>query len=99
MANVDHQREVIHYYRSWESILGYRFLRGVKHFGYYPKDSEKLSMAAAQQLMEDQLGEKLALPTGALVLDAGCGEGHVAFSHGKEIWTGGRRYRSVRFQY
>jgi len=35
-------------------------------------------MAAAQTLMADRLGQALELPRGALVLDAGCGQGAVA---------------------
>ncbi|HEY1835646.1 MAG TPA: hypothetical protein VGG13_02390 [Candidatus Saccharimonadales bacterium] len=69
---------VIGYYHSWESIIGYRKLHGVKHFGYYPKGKEHISKAEAQLLMSERLAKALALPTGRLVLDAGCGEGGVA---------------------
>jgi sterol 24-C-methyltransferase len=39
-------------------------------------------MAAAMRRMEDKLGQTLALPPGARVLDAGCGEGDVAIRLG-----------------
>jgi sterol 24-C-methyltransferase len=72
-------RAVARYYGTPESRLGYRFvLHGTKHFGYYPAGARHLSMAAAQHLMEDKLGEALGLPANSLVLDAGCGEGKVA---------------------
>lgn len=76
----DQERRVIGYYHLRESAWGYRLLlRGTRHFGYYPHGRRAgMSMARAQRLMEDRLGEALALPPGALVLDAGCGEGHVA---------------------
>ena len=70
---------VIRYYHTFESLIGYRLLKGVKHFGYYPKDQENLSTAKAQELMDQQLAAALGLKPGARVLDAGCGEGGVAF--------------------
>ena len=69
---------VIDYYHSVESLLGYRFLKGVKHFGYYPKGQENLSMSEAQLLMNEQLAKALDLKKDSKVLDAGCGEGGVA---------------------
>lgn len=69
---------VINYYRSTESRLGYRLLKGVKHFGYYPEGKEDMPMLEAQMLMNEQLAKKLALKAGSRVLDAGCGEGNVA---------------------
>ncbi|MGH3390588.1 MAG: class I SAM-dependent methyltransferase [Actinomadura sp.] len=75
----DYRERVIEYYSKRESRLGYRvFLRGRKHFGYYPEGRENISMTFAQKLMEDRMGIALNLPDGALVLDAGCGEGHTA---------------------
>ena len=75
----DHARRLAGYYRQPESRLVYRLvLGGTKHFGYYPEGSRRLSMATAMRLMEDKLGATLALPPGARVLDAGCGEGGVA---------------------
>ena len=73
------QQRVIDYYNSWESRWSYALvLRGVKHFGYYPPGRERLSMAEAQRLMVRRLAAALDLPGGALLLDAGCGEGAVA---------------------
>lgn len=69
---------VISYYHTFESKLGYRWLEGIKHFGYYPEGHENLPKKQAQLLMNDQLAKKLDLPKGAVVLDAGCGEGGVA---------------------
>jgi sterol 24-C-methyltransferase len=72
--------KVRRYYNKRESRWGYRFLLGgTRHFGYYPEGSRHLSMRAAMREMENRLGEALALPEGSLVLDAGCGEGFVAF--------------------
>ena len=76
---MDPQQQVIAYYRRLESRLGYTLLLGgTKHFGWYPPGSERLPMRAALTLMEDRLGCALDLPSGALVLDAGCGRGAVA---------------------
>lgn len=69
---------VIDYYHSLESRLGYRYLKGVKHFGYYPEDQEGISKLEAQMLMNEELAKRLSLPAGLRVLDAGCGEGNVA---------------------
>lgn len=69
---------VVAYYHSVESRFGYRMLKGVKHFGYYPKGKESLGMLEAQYLMNEQLAKRLALVSGSRVLDAGCGEGNVA---------------------
>jgi sterol 24-C-methyltransferase len=69
---------VIDYYNSSESHFGYRILKGVKHFGFYPEGKDSLPMHEAQMLMNEQLATKLALPTNSYVLDAGCGEGNVA---------------------
>lgn len=68
------------YYSTLESRWGYRFLlKGTKHYGYYPKGiRDGLSLARAQRLMEKEIGKNLGLPKGSKVLDAGCGEGHVA---------------------
>lgn len=77
----DRLKKVIKYFNTRESKWGYTFLlRGTKHFGYYPKGKEKISMVQAQKLMEDKLAESLNLPTNSLVLDAGCGEGNVAIN-------------------
>jgi len=73
------QQQVIEYFQRRESRWGYALLLdGSKHFGYYPPGSERIPMATAVRLMADRLGQALGLPAGALVLDAGCGEGGVA---------------------
>jgi SAM-dependent methyltransferase len=75
----DQERRVRRYFLKPESRILYRlFLRGTKHFGYYPPGSRRLSMASAMRMMEDKLGTTLKLPPGSRVLDAGCGEGDVA---------------------
>ena len=77
--NITPQQKVIDYFTKKESRWGYSlFLKGIKHFGYYPESKEKLSMAEAQRLMVEKLHEKLDLETNSLLLDAGCGEGEVA---------------------
>lgn len=71
--------EILDYYHSKESRWGYKLvLGGVKHFGYYPEGSSKISMRKAMQNMMDKVGEVLSLPKGSRVLDAGCGEGATA---------------------
>ncbi len=72
-------QKVISYFNTKESRWGYSFLlKGTKHFGYYPKGKEKISMKNAQLLMELELGKRLIKLKGALILDAGSGEGNVA---------------------
>ncbi|CRG91343.1 hypothetical protein PISL3812_08391 [Talaromyces islandicus] len=68
------------YYQSLESRIGYRFmLGGTRHFGYYDHDSWwPFPLNGALRAMEDRMAESLNLPSGAYVLDAGCGVGHVA---------------------
>ena len=66
------------YYRTPESILGYRLLRGVKHCGYHPDPRHPLSLAAAQLEQDDLVGRTLGLHRGANVLECGCGEGSAA---------------------
>jgi ubiquinone/menaquinone biosynthesis C-methylase UbiE len=71
--------DVRRYFESRESRWGYTLLlRGRKHFGYYPARSGRLSIAKAQELMEEQLAARLGAEPGARVLDAGSGEGVVA---------------------
>lgn len=77
--HTDKLKKVIKYFNTKESRFGYSLLlKGTKHFGYYPRGKENISMAKAQRLMEDKLSEKLNLPSNSLILDAGCGEGNVA---------------------
>lgn len=81
MTDIDliKQQKVIDYFSSRGSRWGYfLLLKGVKHFGYYPKGKEKISMIEAQRLMVEKLYEKLNLKPNSLLLDAGCGEGEVA---------------------
>lgn len=78
-------QRVIKYFNTTESKWGYTLLlKGTKHFGYYPKGKEKISMWYAQRLMEDQLAERLNLRANSLVLDAGSGEGNVAINLAKK---------------
>ena len=77
--NIISQQKVKNYFNSIESRLGYAYLlKGRKHFGYYPKGQENISIIEAQENMEDILAKKLSLKSESLVLDAGCGEGKVA---------------------
>lgn len=72
-------RRVWRYYDRTESRLGYRSLLGeTKHFGWYESGQSKWRFAAAMRRMERVLGQRLARPAGASVLDAGCGVGDVA---------------------
>lgn len=74
-------QKVRDYFNSRESRLGYSFfLKGRKHFGYYPEGKNGVSIGEAQDLMEDKLFEALGLPSDSLVLDAGCGEGGVSLN-------------------
>jgi len=76
----DNSDDVIRYYHMTESRLGYDlFLRGTKHFGLYRPGDFAWNWPAALRRMEDKLADELSLPTGAEVLDAGCGIGEVAF--------------------
>ncbi|GMG37763.1 unnamed protein product [Aspergillus oryzae] len=70
------------YYHSLESRIGYRLLLGgTRHFGFYEKDTWwPFPISKALRAMEDKLAASLDLPSGAYVLDAGCGVGHVAMN-------------------
>lgn len=75
------------YYARRESRWGYRYiLAGNKHYGFFP-DGRRISLKDAVRLMSEEVGKELNLPLGARVLDAGCGEGPVAF------------YLAERYQY
>ena len=50
------------------------FLRGSRHFGFYP-DEKWIPTGKAQQLMQDLVAEKINLKKGMRILDAGCGQG------------------------
>ncbi|PVH96784.1 S-adenosyl-L-methionine-dependent methyltransferase [Periconia macrospinosa] len=79
------------YYHSLESRIGYRLLLGgTRHFGFYDHDTYwPFPLSRGLRRMEDKLAETLDLPSGAYVLDAGCGVGHVALhlaqKHGYRI--------------
>lgn len=73
------EKAVIDYYHTKESRWGYNLvLRGTKHFGYYPQNETKISMARALDNMSDKLGETIGLKAGSTVLNAGCGQGSTA---------------------
>lgn len=70
------ENAVIDYYHTKESRWGYSLvLRGTKHFGFYPQNRTKISMARALDNMSDKLGKTIGLKAGSMVLDAGCGQG------------------------
>ena len=76
-----HLVDMLRYYRSVESRLLYWVLGGTKHYGYFRSGDPAWNVRhvyAGMRRMEDLLGQKLNLPTGAAVLDAGCGVGDVA---------------------
>ncbi|KAF2821654.1 S-adenosyl-L-methionine-dependent methyltransferase [Ophiobolus disseminans] len=79
-AQVDDNPKLQSYYHSLESRIGYRLLLGgTRHFGYYEHGASwPFPISRALRHMEDKLAETLQLPSGAQVLDAGCGVGHVA---------------------
>lgn len=68
------------YYGSLESRIGYRLvLGGTRHFGYWDKDTRwPFPVSGPLRKMEDKLFDRLNLPEGSRVIDAGCGVGHVA---------------------
>ena len=68
------------YYASLESRIGYFLvLGGTRHIGYYKAGIKwPFPINDALRRMENRLFEGLDLPSGAKVLDAGCGVGHVA---------------------
>lgn len=72
-------KRVRRYYDRTESRIGYQYLlRGTKHFGWYEPGQSKWQFVQAMRRMEDELGKRLALPSDASTLDAGCGMGDVA---------------------
>ena len=68
------------YYNSLESRVGYRlFLGGTKHFGYYVSATEwPWPIPPALRAMEATMLAALGCGEGDRVLDAGCGDAHVA---------------------
>ena len=79
------------YYHTLESRIGYKLvLGGTRHFGYYETDTYwPFPLIKHLRQMETHLFQNLQLREGALVLDAGCGVGHVAITaaaqHGLQI--------------
>jgi sterol 24-C-methyltransferase len=74
--NSHNRKNVISYYESLESRLGYTFLTwDTKHFGYYPPQKPNITEKEAQELMIDLLISKLQLSKNDVILDAGCGRG------------------------
>ncbi|KAI3395793.1 hypothetical protein diail_876 [Diaporthe ilicicola] len=72
--------ELQSYYQSLESRAGYRLvLGGTRHFGYWDHDTWfPFPITPSLRRMEQKMFERLSLPEGSSVLDAGCGIGHVA---------------------
>ncbi|KAJ2999264.1 hypothetical protein NUW58_g55 [Xylaria curta] len=69
------------YYASLESVLGYDLLLGgTRHFGYYDDATSynPFPLSGSLRRMEEQLFASLHAGGSARVLDAGCGNGHVA---------------------
>lgn len=77
-AATRHLEQVRRYYSTVESRLLYRVLGGTKHYGLYRPGDPFWEIYPAMRRMEDLLAQKLALPAGSRVLDAGCGVGDVA---------------------
>lgn len=67
---------IVDYYHDSPSYLTGP-LQGTCHFGY-TEEGQRFDLRSALHSMEILLGEKLALPQGSRVLDAGCGFGRVA---------------------
>ncbi|MFD9686276.1 methyltransferase domain-containing protein [Kitasatospora sp. NPDC059146] len=55
-----------------------RVARNARHWGWTEPGQSKWRLWRAQRQLQDVLGQKLALPAGSRVLDAGCGAGVVA---------------------
>ena len=74
------------YFNSLESRIGYKLMLGeTRHCGYYPAEAKwPFPITRALRAMEDHLFNSLNLNAGAIVLDAGCGVGHVAIYMAKK---------------
>lgn len=70
------QERTVEYYRQSPGYLDGP-LAGACHFGYTP-EGEPFELKTALRSMEMLLGQKISLPPGSTVLDAGCGFGRVA---------------------
>lgn len=72
-------KEIVNYYETTESRLGYSWLTwDSKHFGYYPLDGKVVSEKKAQENMVELLIKKLQPRKNDKILDAGSGRGVVA---------------------
>lgn len=67
---------IMRYYNTSPSYLKGP-LGGTCHFGYTPP-GQRFELDSALRSMEILLGQTLSLPSGSVVLDAGCGYGRVA---------------------
>ncbi|KAK4446117.1 S-adenosyl-L-methionine-dependent methyltransferase [Podospora aff. communis PSN243] len=67
-------------YNTLESRIAWDWLcSGNRHFAYYDQPTRwPFPIGKAQRRMQEKLLEVLSLPGDAHVLDAGCGDGHVA---------------------
>lgn len=95
MATINENSRLQSYYASLESRIGYRLmLGGTRHFGYYEPPLRRWCwrINTALRRMEDELMKALNVPAGATVLDAGCGDGHVAIHMAKK---GGLRVEGI----
>ncbi|XTI83853.1 S-adenosyl-L-methionine-dependent methyltransferase [Cenococcum geophilum] len=74
------------YFNSLKSRIGYRLiLGGTRHYSYYLAETKwPFPITKALRAMEDHLFNSLNLSAGAIVLDAGCGAGHVAIYMAKK---------------
>jgi cyclopropane fatty-acyl-phospholipid synthase-like methyltransferase len=79
---IEDYHQLLTYYNSLESRIGYRLLLGgTRHFGYYEHDTWwPFPLSRRLRAMEDKLATALNLKKGAYILDAGCGVGHVAIN-------------------
>ena len=77
---IDPNPKLQSYYHSLESRIGYALLLGgTRHFGFYTHDTDSpFPITSALRRMEDKPVQSLNLESGAKVLNAGCGVGHVA---------------------
>ena len=68
------------YFNSLKSQIGYRLiLGGICHYNYYPAETKwPFPITRALRAMEDHLFNSLNLSARAIVLDMGCGAGHIA---------------------
>ncbi|CAL3972374.1 unnamed protein product [Diplocarpon coronariae] len=80
VPQINSNKSLQDYYTSIESRVGYSLvLGGTRHFGLYDKGKIwPFPIGSALRAMENHLFDTLGLDKGSLVLDAGCGVGHVA---------------------